>query len=145
KEPYLIFTNRHDIRKMGLRQMEYTQVAWKLRNAVALDADVTTQRIFWADLGQQAIFSVSMDKYEHLTNKSVIVKDLGVPVGIAVDWIYQHIYWIDCGTKTISVSNYDGRKRKVLFDTGLMEPASIVTNPLSGYLYWSDWGEPAKI
>ncbi|XP_043540368.1 very low-density lipoprotein receptor-like, partial [Chiloscyllium plagiosum] len=56
KEPYLIFTNRHDIRKMGLRQMEYTQVAWKLRNAVALDADVTTQRIFWADLGQQAIF-----------------------------------------------------------------------------------------
>ncbi|XP_072447619.1 uncharacterized protein [Chiloscyllium punctatum] len=145
KEPYLVFTNRHDIRKMGLRQMEYTQVAWKLRNAVALDADVTTHKIFWADLGQQAIFSVSMDKHEHLMNKSIIVKDLGVPVGIAVDWIYQHIYWIDCGTKTITVANYDGRKRKVLFDTGLMEPASIVTNPLSGYLYWSDWGEPAKI
>ncbi|XP_078415556.1 very low-density lipoprotein receptor-like [Cetorhinus maximus] len=145
KEPYLVFTNRHDIRKIGLRQKEYTQVVWQLRNAVALDTDVAAQRVFWADLEERAIFSMSMDKHEKTVRKSSIVKDLGIPVGIAVDWIYKHLYWTDCGTKTVSVANFDGTKRKILFDTDLMEPASVAVDPLSGFLYWSDWGEPAKI
>nr|BDQ29912.1 very low density lipoprotein receptor c2 [Scyliorhinus torazame] len=145
KEPHLVFTNRHDIRKIGLGHMEYTQVVWQLRNAVALDADVAAQRIFWADLQEQAIFSVPMDKLGNAAQKSNVVKDLGNPVGIAVDWIYKHLYWTDRGTKTISVANFDGTKRKILFDTELMEPALLAIDPLSGFLYWSDWGEPAKI
>ncbi|XP_059827149.1 very low-density lipoprotein receptor-like [Hypanus sabinus] len=56
EEPYLVFTNRHEIRKIGLHKMEYTEIAWQLRNAVALDVDVATQTLFWADLTQQAIF-----------------------------------------------------------------------------------------
>lgn len=56
KEPCLIFTNRRDIRKLGLERMEYTQIVEQLRNTVALDADFTQQRIFWADLGQKAIY-----------------------------------------------------------------------------------------
>lgn len=56
KEPYLIFTNGHDIRKLGLHHLEYTQVAMRLRNPVALAADVAEERIFWADLTRQAIF-----------------------------------------------------------------------------------------
>ncbi|XP_051876534.1 low-density lipoprotein receptor-related protein 1-like isoform X2 [Pristis pectinata] len=145
KEPFLVFTNRHDIRKVGLHKMEYMEIVSQLRNAVALDVDVAASTIFWADLTQQAIFSVSMDKNGNSVHKSNIVKDLGVPVGIAVDWIYKHLYWTDCGTKTISVVKFDGTKRKILFDTDLMEPTSIVVNPLSGFVYWSDWGEPAKI
>ncbi|XP_059825945.1 prolow-density lipoprotein receptor-related protein 1-like [Hypanus sabinus] len=145
EEPYLVFTNRHEIRKIGLHKMEYTEIAWQLRNAVALDVDVATQTLFWADLTQQAIFSVSMDKRGNSTHKSIIVKDLGAPVGIAVDWIYKHLYCIDSGTKTISVMKYDGTKRKILFDTDLRDPISIVVNPLSGFVYWSDWGEPATI
>ncbi|XP_067839377.1 very low-density lipoprotein receptor-like [Heptranchias perlo] len=144
EEPFLIFTNRHDIRKLGLHLQEYTQIAVQLRNAVALDADIAEQRIFWADLGQRAIVSMSMDKWEHQTGISRI-KDLGVPVGIAVDWIYKHIYWTDRGTKTISVATFDGSKRKTLFDTNLREPASIAVDPITGFMYWSDCGEPAVI
>lgn len=56
KEPCLIFTNRRDIRRLGLERKEYTQLVEQQRNAVALDADFNQQRIFWADLGQKAIF-----------------------------------------------------------------------------------------
>uniref|UniRef100_A0A8C6KP95 Very low density lipoprotein receptor n=1 Tax=Nothobranchius furzeri TaxID=105023 RepID=A0A8C6KP95_NOTFU len=134
KEPCLIFTNRRDIRRLGLERKEYTQLVEQQRNAVALDADFNQQTIFWADLGQKAIFS---------SNKKVM--EVQTPVGIAVDWIYKNLYWSDLGTKTISVANFNGTKQKVLFSRDLKEPASIAVDPLSGFLYWSDWGEPAKI
>ncbi|XP_072373748.1 very low-density lipoprotein receptor-like [Scyliorhinus torazame] len=143
KEPYLIFTNRHDIRKLGLHRLEYTQIAVQLRNAVSLDADIAEQRLFWADLGQQAIFSMSMNEWEHSSGVSKI-EDLEIPGGIAVDWIYKHIYWTDRGTKTISVATFDGTKRKTLF-TELKEPASLAVDPITGFIYWSDCGEPAVI
>lgn len=56
KEPSLIFTNRRDIRKVGLERKEYIQLVEQLRNTVALDADVAAQKLFWADLSQKAIF-----------------------------------------------------------------------------------------
>ncbi|XP_076875743.1 very low-density lipoprotein receptor isoform X2 [Brachyhypopomus gauderio] len=145
KEPCLIFTNRRDIRKLGLERREYTQIVEQLRNTVALDADFTQQRIFWADLGQKAIFSTVLDKREDVANYTKVIDNVLMPVGIAVDWIYKNIYWSDLGSKTIAVANFNGSKKKVLFDSNLKEPASIAVDPLSGFLYWSDWGEPAKI
>lgn len=56
KEPSLIFTNRRDIRKIGLERKEYTQLVEQLRNTVALDADIAAQKLFWADVSQKAIF-----------------------------------------------------------------------------------------
>lgn len=56
KEPCLIFTNRRDIRRLGLERKEYTQIVEQQRNAAALDADFNQQTIFWADLGQKAIY-----------------------------------------------------------------------------------------
>ncbi|XP_067886311.1 very low-density lipoprotein receptor [Heterodontus francisci] len=144
KEPYLMFTNRRDIRKIGLEHKEYTQVVEQLRNTVALDADIVAQKIFWADLGQRAIFSTSLDQHSSAAH-SRIVTDVLIPVGIAVDWIYKNIYWTDLGFKTLSVATFDGTKQMTLFDTDLREPASVVVDPLTGFVYWSDWGEPAKI
>ncbi|XP_017555724.1 very low-density lipoprotein receptor isoform X1 [Pygocentrus nattereri] len=145
KEPCLIFTNRRDIRKLGLERREYTQIVEQLRNTVALDADFTQQRIFWADLGQKAIFSTVLDKRDDIGTYTKVIDNVQMPVGIAVDWIYKNIYWSDLGSKTIAVANFNGTKRKVLFAGDLKEPASIAVDPLSGFLYWSDWGEPAKI
>uniref|UniRef100_A0A4W3GZR7 EGF-like domain-containing protein n=1 Tax=Callorhinchus milii TaxID=7868 RepID=A0A4W3GZR7_CALMI len=55
-EPYLFFTDHHDIRKLGLHSKEYTKVALELRNVISLDTDIAAQRIFWGDLGQKTIF-----------------------------------------------------------------------------------------
>uniref|UniRef100_A0A672JR90 Very low density lipoprotein receptor n=1 Tax=Salarias fasciatus TaxID=181472 RepID=A0A672JR90_SALFA len=145
KEPCLIFTNRRDIRRLGLERKEYTQIVEQQRNTVALDADFNQQLMFWADLGQKGIYSTVLDKRGDLGAHKKVIDNVQTPVGIAVDWIYKNLYWSDLGAKTISVSNFNGTKQKVLFNRGLKEPASIAVDPLSGFLYWSDWGEPAKI
>lgn len=56
KEPCLMFTNRRDIRRLGLERKEYTQLVEQQRNTVALDADYSQQMIFWADLGHKAVY-----------------------------------------------------------------------------------------
>jgi len=65
KEPSLIFTNRRDIRRLGLERREYTQVVEQQRNTVALDADFNQQTIFWADLGQKAIYRYAAPPHTH--------------------------------------------------------------------------------
>nr|XP_043873750.1 very low-density lipoprotein receptor-like [Solea senegalensis] len=145
KEPCLIFTNRRDIRRLGLERKEYTQIVEQQRNAVALDADFDQQMIFWADLTQRTIYSTVLDKRGDVGAHKKVMDNIQTPVGVAVDWIYKNLYWSDLGTKTISVTNFNGTKQKVLFNRGLKEPASIAVDPLSGFVYWSDWGEPAKI
>jgi hypothetical protein len=52
--------------------------------------------------------------------------------GLAIDWVYNHVYWTDSATKTISVAELDGKMRKVLISDGLVEPRSINVNPLDG-------------
>lgn len=143
KEPSLIFTNRRDIRKIGLERKEYIQLVEQLRNTVALDADIAAQKLFWADLSQKAIFSASID--DKVGRHVKMIDNVYNPAAIAVDWVYKTIYWTDAASKTISVATLDGTKRKFLFNSDLREPASIAVDPLSGFVYWSDWGEPAKI
>ncbi|KAJ7427762.1 Low-density lipoprotein receptor-related protein 8 [Willisornis vidua] len=145
KEPCLIFTNRRDIRKIGLERKEYIQLVEQLRNSVALDADIAEQKLYWADFSQKAIFSASIDTRDKVGTRIRILDNIHSPAGIAVDWVYKNIYWSDSTAKTISVASLDGTKRKVLFLSELREPASIAVDPVSGFMYWSDWGEPAKI
>lgn len=56
KSPYLMFTNRHEIRRIDLLKSEYTQVVPTLKNAVALDVDVSINKMFWCDLYHRKIY-----------------------------------------------------------------------------------------
>ncbi|XP_068091892.1 very low-density lipoprotein receptor isoform X3 [Hyperolius riggenbachi] len=145
KEPCLLFTNRRDIRKLCLVSKEYIDLVEDLRNTVALDADFGGKNLFWVDANEKAIFSASVDSRYRIGYHIRIVEGLRNPTNIAVDWIYKNIYWTDLGYKTISVSNLNGSKKKVLFSTGLDDPSSIAVDPISGFMYWSDWGNSAKI
>lgn len=66
--------------------------------------------------------------------------------GLAVDWIYNHIYWTDSGRKDIGVAELDGKMRKTLIKDGLVEPRAIAVEPQSGWMFWTDWGvTPGRI
>jgi hypothetical protein len=52
--------------------------------------------------------------------------------GIAVDWIYNHIYWIDTTHKQIKMTNLDGSLEKTLIDTDPVLPRAIVVHPNAG-------------
>uniref|UniRef100_A0A8C2ZGE0 Low density lipoprotein receptor-related protein 8, apolipoprotein e receptor n=1 Tax=Cyclopterus lumpus TaxID=8103 RepID=A0A8C2ZGE0_CYCLU len=145
KSPYLMFTNRHEIRRIDLLKSEYTQVVPTLKNAVALDVDVSTNKMFWCDLYHRKIYSAYINKASDSSQQLTLIDSLHSPEGLAVDWVHKNIYWTDSGNKSISVATGDGRKRKVLIATELSEPRAIAVDPHQGFMYWSDWGGQAKI
>uniref|UniRef100_A0A670Y282 LDL receptor related protein 8 n=1 Tax=Pseudonaja textilis TaxID=8673 RepID=A0A670Y282_PSETE len=117
-----------------------------LKNVVALDVEVATNRIYWCDLFYRKIYSAYIDKASDTAEQMVLIdSQLHSPEGLAMDWVHKNIYWTDSGNKTISVATADGHKKRTLFSTNLSEPRAIAVDPIRGYMYWSDWGDIAKI
>uniref|UniRef100_A0A8C3VLV0 LDL receptor related protein 8 n=1 Tax=Catagonus wagneri TaxID=51154 RepID=A0A8C3VLV0_9CETA len=146
RSPSLIFTNRHEVRRIDLVKRDYSRLIPMLKNVVALDVEVATNRIYWCDLSYRKIYSAYMDKASLPAEQEVLIDEqLHSPEGLAVDWVHKHIYWTDSGNKTISVATVDGRRRCTLFSHDLREPRAIAVDPLRGFMYWSDWGFQAKI
>ncbi|XP_062888154.1 very low-density lipoprotein receptor-like [Mobula hypostoma] len=140
EEPFVIFTNHGDIRKLSINKMEYEELADNLENAETLATDVASSTIYWSDATNQGIFSKSVDR-----ESKQIIGDVQRTGGIAVDWIYGHIYWTEPEVRKLSFATLDGLRRKTLFSGNLVEPAAVVVDPYSGVLYWADVGKPAKI
>ncbi|XP_078263776.1 low-density lipoprotein receptor-related protein 8 [Rhinoraja longicauda] len=146
KSPAVLFTNSHDIRMINLLKKEYTRLVSSLKNVVSLDVDVEENKIYWIDLYYKMIYSAPVDKgSDPSQHVHLIEQGLLIPECLAIDWIHKNIYWTDSGTKSISVATIDGTKKKTLIHTELENPRAIVVDPIQGFMYWSDWGSPAKI
>lgn len=155
-EPYLIFANRIDIRKLIPSKSEYTSILKGLENAIALDFHHEQDLVFWSDV------TLDIIKRSHLNGsdvREIITRgleipgtlssapeiimsylkslassgfQLSLPGGVAVDWIHDKLFWTDAGTSRIEVSNLDGSMRKVLVWEKLEKPRAIVAHPAEG-------------
>ena len=52
--------------------------------------------------------------------------------GLAVDWVYSHLYWTDTGTDSISLADLNGLSRAVIVKDQLEEPRAIALHPAKG-------------
>ena len=53
--------------------------------------------------------------------------------GLAWDWVNRKLYWTDYCDNDIEVYDPVTRVRRILFDSGLTDPYSIVVDPTTGY------------
>lgn len=65
--------------------------------------------------------------------------------GLAVDWIYNHIYYSDTKKCTIELVTFEGIMGKVLLKDELSIPRAIALDPINGWMYWTDWGDVPKL
>lgn len=149
-EAFLLFTNRDNIRSisLGTNSNDVAIPLTGVKEASALDFDVTERRIYWTDIQGKTISRAYMNgsSVEH-----VIEFGLDYPEGMAVDWMGRNIYWADTGTNRIEVARLDGHYRQVLIckdiDTprSLDNPRSLALDPAQGYMYWTEWGGRPRI
>ncbi|XP_017755666.1 PREDICTED: very low-density lipoprotein receptor-like isoform X1 [Eufriesea mexicana] len=139
----LLFTSRHDIRKVALDRLEMTNIVKDTKMAAALDFVFRTGMIFWSDSSEKKIYKAPIDEGNERT---VVINDgLTRSDGLAVDWIYNHIYWTDSKKSTIELANFEGNMRKTLIQDRMQEPRAIALNPLEGWMFWTDWSDEAHI
>ncbi|XP_076235491.1 low-density lipoprotein receptor isoform X2 [Calliopsis andreniformis] len=139
----LLFTRSHDIRKVALDRQEMTDIVNNTKTATALDFVFRTGMIFWSDISEKKIYKAPIDE----GNERVVVIDDGLTTsdGLAVDWVYSHIYWTDSAKNTIELANFEGNMRKTLIRDRIREPRAIALNPLEGWMFWTDWSDEARI
>lgn len=51
------------------------------------------------------------------------------PVGLAVDWVYGHLYWTDTVYRAVMMSNLDGTGRVTIVTENLITPRGIAVDP----------------
>ncbi|XP_067396574.1 low-density lipoprotein receptor-related protein 5 isoform X3 [Emydura macquarii macquarii] len=143
-EAFLVFTSRAAIHRISL-ETNNNDVAIPLtgvKEASALDFDVSDNRIYWTDISLKTISRAFMNgsSVEH-----VIEFGLDYPEGMAVDWMGKNLYWADTGTNRIEVARLDGQYRQVLVWKDLDNPRSLALDPTQGYMYWTEWGGKPRI
>ncbi|XP_058825010.1 low-density lipoprotein receptor isoform X3 [Topomyia yanbarensis] len=139
----LLFARRHDIRKISLDHREMTSIVNDTKSATALDFVFRTGMIYWSDVSEQRVYKAPIDEG---SDKTVVVKDQTVTSdGLAVDWIYNHIYFTDIKKSTIELTNFDGNMGKILIKDDLEIPRAIALDPIEGWMYWTDWGTSPRI
>uniref|UniRef100_A0A8C1BQ46 Very low-density lipoprotein receptor n=1 Tax=Cyprinus carpio carpio TaxID=630221 RepID=A0A8C1BQ46_CYPCA len=127
-----------------VKRREYTQIVEQLRNTVAVDADFVQQTIFWADLGQKAIFSTVLDKQEASHMK--VIDNIQMPnhelspdhYSCLVDLIKGRLYWVDSKLHMLCSVDLNGdNRRKVLQSPDyLAHPFALTV--FEDRVFWTD-------
>ena len=131
---FLLIMQRADIRRITLDiyKGDITIPLAGIKEANALDFDLSEERIYWSDTG------VDKDiKSAHMNGtgiKTVIRHGLEMPASISVDWVAKNIYWSDRSAHRIEVSRLNGNYRKVLLWEDVESPRALAVNPHNGYV-----------
>lgn len=142
--PYIIFSNRQEIRGIDLHTFAVKSFYTSLRNTIALDFLITPEsiQIFWTDVMDDKIYRGTLIGMDSLSNvEPVIDSGLSTVEGLAVDWIGRNLYWVDSNIDQIEVAKIDGRFRRTLIAGNMESPRAIALDPRDGLLFWTDWDE----
>ncbi|XP_069108247.1 prolow-density lipoprotein receptor-related protein 1-like, partial [Argopecten irradians] len=110
-----------------------------LDQGAAVDYHFGRQWIYWASHGDSRVYRGSL-ALDVLTDVHLVVDAVSSTIeSIAVDWITQHLFWMETYPSQIRVASLEGTNPTTLLDKELSNPKSIVLDPIEGYLFWIDW------
>lgn len=111
---------------------------------MAVDYDFKEKRLFYTKsmgVGRSIIGYITTTS---ISSPAVIVAtNLDDPEGLAYDWVNKRLYFTDFYGRNVQSIGVDGKDKMLIAHAD--SPRGIVVDPCYGYLYWTDWGAPAKI
>ncbi|XP_070400308.1 nidogen-2 isoform X5 [Nothobranchius furzeri] len=108
---------------------------------VGIAYDCKENQVYWTDLSARTINRASM--VSGAEPEILINSNLVSPEGLAVDVKRRLMFWVDSSPDVIESANLDGSRRRILFDTDLVNPRAIIVVSSTGTLYWTDWNREA--
>ena len=84
--------------------------------------------MFWSDVTELNIKRSRIDG----SSVTVIISNIGVCDGLAVEWRTSQLYWSDTTHDSISVSDLSGNNQRSVISAGLDEPRDVAVDPDSG-------------
>lgn len=132
-KPFIIFSNRHEIRRIDLHKGDYSVLVPGLRNTIALDFHLSQSALYWTDVVEDKIYRGKLLDNGALTSFEVVIQyGLATPEGLAVDWIAGNIYWVESNLDQIEVAKLDGTLRTTLLAGDIEHPRAIALDPRDG-------------
>ncbi|XP_076445601.1 prolow-density lipoprotein receptor-related protein 1-like [Babylonia areolata] len=146
-EPVMvIFSRRHEIRQLNMKDMSAVSLVSGLRNTIALDFYWEKKYLFWTDVGDDKIYRGTIMSNTVTDIQRIIDVGLATTEGVAVDWVGGNIYWVESNLDQIEVAKLNGTNRTTLVAGAMHSPRAIVLDPRVGLLFWTDWdGEYPRI
>ncbi|KAI2660779.1 Low-density lipoprotein receptor-related protein 1 [Labeo rohita] len=139
-EAFVIFSIRHEIRRIDLHKRDYSLLVPGLRNTIALDFHFNRSLLYWTDVVEDKIYRGKLSDTGGVTGVEVVIQHgLATPEGLAVDWIAGNLYWIDSNLDQIEVAKLNGEMRTTLIAGGMEHPRALAVDPGQGILFWTDW------
>ncbi|XP_041374230.1 low-density lipoprotein receptor-related protein 1-like [Gigantopelta aegis] len=139
---YIIYSNRHEIRRYDLGDQSFVSLVSGLRNTIAVDFYYDMPSgiwIFWTDVVDDKIYRGRMISSTLTNIEAIIDVGLATTEGLAIDWVAKNIYWVESNLDQIEVAKLDGTNRSTLIAGNMTSPRAIVLDPREGALFWTDW------
>ncbi|KAJ8282634.1 hypothetical protein COCON_G00051530 [Conger conger] len=139
-EAFIVFSIRHEIRRIDLHKRDYSLLLPGLRNTIALDFHFNQSLLYWTDVVEDKIYRGKLTDTGGVSGIEVVVQHgLATPEGLAVDWIAGNFYWIDSNLDQIEVAKLNGDMRTTLIAGDMEHPRAVALDPGHGILFWTDW------
>lgn len=132
----IYFSTDTFIGMVDLLSGQETLLCENLTEVYAISAD--SSYIYWSEAGNRP--KVSRMRINSTNPKTLNLKSVGRVEGVAVDWWTGNVYYIDSEKKEIVVLGESQLKFVSIITTGLDKPRAIALSPVTGEMFWTDWG-----
>ncbi|KAK3083345.1 hypothetical protein FSP39_020255 [Pinctada imbricata] len=107
-----------------------------------LGVDIGRKKLYWIDHDTKQMYSSPLAS--PTMGRLLDMYNLYQPTSLSVDWITGNIYMTDRRAKVIDVYSTTTKLQRNIISNNLQDPRAVAVDPLSGYLFFSDYGRKPR-
>ncbi|CAF0886571.1 unnamed protein product [Adineta steineri] len=138
--PHIFYTNKYYVRGIDLDEQTEMTIASGFMELSSVAYDWRDRKLYVGDDVATKIYRMNLNG----TQSTVLKQGNHIRSlrALSIDWIGRKLYQL-LGIPELRVCELDGRNEITLLNSRyLSQPNYLAIDPLVGYLFYSDWGQP---